>query len=146
MPRKSLADLSRVTVGSEVEVRYKTGVWDPAKVTEVDTSGSAPSIKVSYLGWGDSWDEWVDEPARVRPRGGAGKTALENFQTQWGSTTGAVLNGDEVLCEVEKLVKVRRRSGKTEFLVKWAGWPLDPKNGWEPYKKYRRQEPHRRLL
>ena len=39
----------------------------------------------------------------------------------------------EKLFDVEKVIKMRVKKGKEEFLVKWAGYPLSQAT-WEPFE------------
>ena len=97
MPRQRSSALSWVKWGSRVEIYDSDGQWRVCKVTEIDDQESPTSILVSYIGWAQSCDEWVRDAARVRPKRDATETALDNAQNSYGSTTGAVICGGDVL-------------------------------------------------
>ena len=55
--------------------------------------------------------------------------------------------GDEVVYKVEKVIKTRKRKGRTEVLVKWKGWP-DKFNSWINKKELStlNQTPNHRII
>lgn len=38
---------------------------------------------------------------------------------------------DDLLWEVEKIIKKKKVGGEVKYLVKWVGWP-ESSNTWEP--------------
>ncbi|HZH38193.1 MAG TPA: agenet domain-containing protein, partial [Flavisolibacter sp.] len=64
--------------GDQAEVSWN-GVWYKAQVLEVKDG----KYKINYLGYGDSWDEWVDN-SRIR-RTGQQATAAQTASNNSGA-------------------------------------------------------------
>ena len=128
------ADLWWAEEGNMVEVEWSKDDWWPATVTEVfDYPGSCRTL---YIDYGKGWkkhNEWVGDAARVRPSIGAVNLELEDFQRAFGTTEGALVDGDELLFEVEFVCGKRVAHGITEYRVQWVGdYEKKDKRSWEP--------------
>ena len=76
--------LGWVETGAEVQIYLPKGGWWRAKVEEVDGDGGARSAYVKYPVWSSTWDEWVDDDARVREPLADDDTALETSREKNG--------------------------------------------------------------
>ena len=99
------------------------GKWFPAKVASVDGEGDAASATLSYIGYASRWNETfsnTDKAIRVRlPKA---DREVENMPAQWKAKLH--LRNKDGTWPIEKLIKKRRRNGRTEFLVRWKVCPL----------------------
>ena len=88
------ADLWWVEEGAEVEVEWGPGDWWPAIASEIFDYADARTVLIVYgRGW-KKYNEWVGDASRVRPCIGAVNLELEDFNRAFGTTEGAIVDGD----------------------------------------------------
>ena len=114
MRRRRPPSLSWVAVGQDVEVDDGEDRWYRCTVLEAENPDAPTSIKVSYYRHTKKWDEWVYDAARVRDAGDDGELLLETAGKIHNGTTGARLEGDEVLFDVDDVL---RREGRRPLHV-----------------------------
>jgi len=125
-------DLWWVNNGDDVEVEWSEGDWWPAKPTEVNDYPEARTDFIAYAhGW-KKFNEWVGDHTRVRPPTGSVSLELEDCRRAYGTTEGHLVDGGEVVFEVECICGKRvGKGGQTEYRVQWVGDYKKDKRTWE---------------
>ena len=112
-----------LSVGDLVQARDPTGRWYDAKVVRKTGRGASVSATVRYTGFPARYNEKfraVHAELRVRISRRALKLERELHAISKHPRVGD--RRADGTWPIEKLIKKRRRAGKTEYLTRWAGW------------------------
>ena len=108
---------AKQTVQKPIKFRYNVG-------DRVRISKTRMTFEKSYLpGWSDEIFQ-IDSRQASRPPTYRIKDLIgEEIQGRFYETELQKVNKRDDVYRVEKILKKRKRNGKTEILVKWQGWP-----------------------
>jgi hypothetical protein len=128
---------SAVAVGDLVQARDPSGFWFNARIIRKAGRGHSTSAIVHYIGFGMKHDEKFTarkEGLRVRLSAAALRAEREAMLDEkvvehfGGRTDGRRNDGT---WEIERILKVRTRGGRQQYLVRWMGWGAPGDDTWE---------------
>ena len=105
--------------GQRVRARDRCGVWYDARIVTFDHPEQPAEVKVHYLGWNSSTDEWIalaDE--RILKE-------LDELPDEkpysWDMEEGLV-DLEDMQYEVERIMRKKStRDGDVKYLIRWKG-------------------------
>ena len=106
--------------GQRVRARDRCGVWYDARIVTFDHPEQPAEVKVHYLGWNSSTDEWIAL---------ADERILKEFDElpdekpySWDMEEGLV-DLEDMQYEVERIMRKKStRDGDVKYLIRWKGY------------------------
>lgn len=125
-----------VDKGARVEIIEETTLFQAGDATLVDEHWLKVSVFNFKTGWLKAKYVTKEPPAAAKKPAAAAKKKTEvlsdgESSDEESSEKSSDESSDEDAYDVECIVDERTKGKKTEFLVKWEGWPADD-NTWEP--------------
>ena len=81
-----------------MRARWRNTPWADARVVDTQIVRNKKKVYIHYDGWSHSWDEWITDPARIKWRGDAVDTALEEDATRRSTATRKVTKWSTESC------------------------------------------------